>query len=194
MSGLLNLGMVVFPAGFLLLQLQSPSSQSSAGDPWGSLREIGTFLISILLAWAVKYIRESRAEVKAAKVNLPTVQDVNSIKEEQSVMRADLLLLTDTLERTRGERDQAQTLADSATKALQRMTDLLAAERETNANWGRLSKENDDKITSLEEKVALLTASNDFVDKFATQLVDKIEQLLANRLADRAKGDTNAQA
>lgn len=169
MNLFLNYGMIALPAGFLLLQA---SSSSSSSDQYGMLREIGTFLVSALLAWAVRYIRQSRAEVKSAKETLPSKGEVKGIKDDYTALRADVLLLTDTLERTRQERDTAQTLLADATAALTKSNGLLEEERKTNADWGRLSRDNDEKIAALEQKVGLLSDFDKLVDRFTDRVIE----------------------
>lgn len=174
-----NYGIVAFPATLLILQVSAPSVPD---DPWRLLRELVTLIVSLLLAWAVKYVRESRAEVKSAKLSLPSSEDFLKLK-------ADVALLTEALERVRHERDEAQGISDSMAKALTKANTLLEEERAINANWGKVSEASDKKIFELEARVELLNTVNARVEQLAVQIPERLMAVLASE--KQLKGENN---
>lgn len=173
MTNILTAGLIFIPSFFVLAQQTNPQTV----DNLTPIREVATFVVSVLLAWAVKYIRESRAEVLAAKEQLPTKTETKNIADDVVVIKADLAVMTDSLERTRKERDEAVELLKKSNSALEKTNELLAAEREVNSNWGRISKENDDKIQALTAEVNMLKEVDIRMERLADRIMERVLQI-----------------
>lgn len=170
-----NLLLVGIPGWVVFSHVQA---QSTLPNNLDSVREVLTFIASILLAAAVNYVRNRSLEVKKAKAELPSAQQVKDIKDENIIIKADIAVLTESLERVRKERDQAVSDAASLQKLLADTKKLLEEERSTNAELARVNQELQEKFDQLNAEFQVMKATNSAVDKFAVSLITAVEQKL----------------
>lgn len=184
MHHVFNFLLVSIPGLVVLAQTQAQAS----GNSFDSFREVATFIVSILLAAAVNYVRSRSKEIKDVKESLPTKKEVADIKEENTLIRADIQLLTESLERVRKERDKALDDNVELQKLLRDTKTLPEEERQTNAQLAALNKELEDKFNALDAEFQIMKATSSAVDRFAVSLIQAVETRL-NQIG--IKGETN---